>query len=171
MDSSTTLERDSVIEPAAPSTRRDLLALFALLSLVALSLGGWLTSLGFGGWYDELKKPPFQPPSWLFSPVWTTLFTLLAIATWRVARQGAVARTALVAYALQLVLNVLWSLFFFTLHETGWALINIALLDALVLAMVFLYGRIDRMAGWFIVPYAVWLGLATAINTWIVLNN
>jgi tryptophan-rich sensory protein len=164
-------QNSAVNENAVPSSRRDLLALFALLSLLTLGLGGWLTSLGFGTWYDELLKPPFQPPGWLFSPVWTTLFTLLAIATWRVARQGKVARTALQAYALQLVLNVLWSLFFFTLHRPTWALIDIALLDILVIAMVIVYGRLDRMAGWFLVPYAVWLGLATAINAWIVLNN
>ncbi|MCH2173565.1 tryptophan-rich sensory protein [Myxococcota bacterium] len=158
------------VNPADVS-RRDLLALFSLLSLAALILGGWLTSLGFGTWYDELRKPPFQPPGWLFSPVWTTLFTLLAIATWRVARKGSIAQHALRVYAVQLILNVLWSLFFFTLHQPTWALLNIALLDALVVAMVILYGRIDRMAGWFLVPYAIWLGLATAINTWIVLNN
>ena len=171
MDSSTTMEGGAGAGPTASASRRDLLALFAALSLVAMGLGGWLTSLGFGEWYDALKKPPFQPPGWVFSPVWATIFTLLTIATWRVARQGAVARTALVVYGFQPVLNVLWSLFFFTLHETGWALMNIAVLDALVLSMVFLYGRIDRMSGWFIVPYAVWLSLATAINTWIVLNN
>ena len=80
--------------------RRDLLALFALLSLLTLGLGGWLTSLGFGPWYDELLKPPFQPPGWLFSPVWTLLFALLALATWRIAREGPVARLALWALSL-----------------------------------------------------------------------
>ena len=163
--------------PSAPgaaaetSSRRDLLALFALLSLVTLAVGGWFTSLGFGTWYDELKKPPFQPPGWLFSPVWTFIFTLLTLATWRVARQGEIARTAIQVYSLQLVFNVLWSLFFFTLHRPSWALADIAVLNVLVVAMVILYGRIDRMAGWFMVPYAAWLGVATAINSWIVLNN
>ena len=155
----------------APSSRRDLLALFALLSLMTLALGGWLTSLGFGPWYDELQKPPFQPPGWLFSPVWTLLFTLLAIATWRIARKGSIARSALQLYGLQLVLNVLWSLFFFTLHKPAWALVDIALLDTIVVAMVILYRRVDPLSGWLLVPYAVWLGLATAINTWVVIYN
>ena len=156
--------------PERPS-QRGLLAFFAVVSLVTLSLGGWLTSLGFGPWYDELLKPPFQPPGWLFSPAWTTLFILLAIATWRVARKGAVAGFALWVYAFQLLFNVLWSLFFFTLHRPGWALVDIAILDVLVVAMVVLYGRIDRLAGWFIVPYVLWLALATSINAWIVFNN
>ena len=167
MDSNTNAIDDN---QEAPS-RRGLLAFFALVSLVTLSLGGWLTSLGFGPWYDELQKPPFQPPGWLFSPAWTILFTLLAIATWRVARKGAVAALALWVYAFQLLFNVLWSLFFFTLHRPGWALVDIAILNVLVVAMVVLYGRIDRLAGWFIVPYVLWLGLATSINTWIVFNN
>ncbi len=171
MEPTTGRESNGIPESAVPSSRRDLLALFALLSVVTLALGGWFTSLGFGPWYDQLEKPPFQPPGWLFSPVWTFIFTLLTIATWRVARQGDVARTALQVYGLQLVFNVLWSLFFFTLHRPIWALVDIAILDVLVVSMVILYGRVDRMAGWFMVPYAVWLGLATAINTWIVLNN
>lgn len=151
--------------------RRDLLIVFALLSLITLGLGGWLTSLGFGPWYDDLRKPPFQPPGWLFSPVWTLLFTLLAIATWRIARQGQIARPAIQLYAVQLVFNLLWSLFFFTLHQPAWALVDIAILNILVIAMISLYGRIDRLAGWFLAPYLAWLFLATAINTWIVINN
>ena len=135
---------DSIQSPQQTSTeaspeqdpRRGLLAFFALLSVITLSLGGWLTSLGFGPWYDELLKPPFQPPGWVFSPAWTTLFTLLAIATWRVARQGEVARLALWVYSAQLVFNVLWSLFFFTLHQPAWALVDIAILNGLVVMTV-----------------------------------
>ncbi len=164
---STTITTDT---PAPASSRRQFV-IFALLSLATLALGGWLTSLGFGPWYDDLRKPSFQPPGWVFSPVWTTIFVLLAIATWQVAKLGAVARAALVVYAIQLVLNVVWSLLFFTLHEPTWALAEIVLLDVAVVSMVFLYGRVRRSAGWMIVPYAVWLGLATAINVWIVIHN
>ena len=160
--------------PTAPSeqpARRDLLVLFSVLSVVTLGLGGWLTSLGFGPWYDGLDKPWFQPPGWVFSPVWTILFVLLAIATWQVARRGAVARTALRLYAVQLVLNVAWSLLFFTLSNPLGALVDIVILDVLVIAMALVYGRIHRAAGWMLVPYVVWLGLATTINAWIVNNN
>lgn len=157
-------------EEASPS-RRGLLVLFAALSVLTLGLGGWLTSLGFGPWYDELEKPWFQPPGWLFSPVWTVLFALLAVATWQVARRGEVARTALQLYAVQLLLNLGWSLLFFTLSRPAWALVDIVLLDVVVVAMVVAYGRVHRASGWLLVPYAAWLGLATAINVWIVVQN
>jgi tryptophan-rich sensory protein len=151
--------------------RLDLLGLFAFLSLLTLGLGGWLTSLGFGSWYDELKKPWFQPPGWVFSPVWTVIFTLLAIGTWQVARRCAVVRMALSLYALQLVLNIAWSLLFFTLSSPAWALVDIFMLNIVVIAMVVIYGRVYRSAGWMLVPYACWLALATAINIWIVVYN
>ena len=156
---------------SAPVARRDLLALFAALSVLTLGVGGWLTSLGFGPWYDELNKPWFQPPGWMFGPVWTTLLTLLAVATWQIARRGEVARPALRLYAVHLVLNMTWSLCFFTLSRPLWALADIVVLDAVMIGMVIRYGRIHRPSGWFLVPYAIWLGLATTINVWIVLHN
>lgn len=155
--------------PGAPPARRDLLGLHALLSLLTLGLGGGLTALGFGPWYDELRKPWFQPPGWVFSPVWTLVLSLLAVATWQVARRGA--RGPLRLYALQLVLNVLWSLFFFALARPSWALVDIVVLDAVVVGMAIAYGRVHRPSGWLLAPYALWLGLATAINAWIVLHN
>ena len=148
----------------APPPRLDLLALFAALSVATLGVGGWLTSLGFGAWYDGLPKPGFQPPGWVFGPVWTSLFVLLTLATWQVARHGAAARTS----PAQLVLNVAWSGLFFTAQRPDLALVDIAVLDLVVLAMIVAYGRMRRSSGWLLVPYAVWLGLATAINVWIV---
>jgi tryptophan-rich sensory protein len=156
--------------PALPA-RRDLLVLFLALSALTLGVGGRLTALGFGPWYDALEKPPFQPPAWAFGPAWTTIMTLLAIGTWQVARRRDEARGALRLYALQLALNVAWSLLFFTLHRPGWALVDIVVLDLVVLAMVARYGRVHRPSSWCLVPYAVWLALATAINAWIVLRN
>lgn len=163
--------------PAAPNHRFErpfrggLLALFLGLSALTLGVGGWLTSLGMGAWYQQLEKPWFQPPGWVFSPVWTLLFVLLAVATWQVARRSPASGTALRLYALQLVLNVGWSLLFFALRRPAWALAEILLLDLVVVAMVVAYGRIRRVSGWLLVPYALWLGLATAINAWIVLHN
>ena len=156
---------------SVPPIRAGLLALFVALSALTLGLGGWLTVIGLGPWYDALRKPWFQPPGWVFSPAWTIILTLLAVATWQIARRGEAARSALRLYAVQLVLNVAWSLFFFTLARPAWALANIALLDVAMLAMIVLYGRVQRAAGWLLVPYAAWLGLATAINVWIVAHN
>ena len=151
--------------------RPGLLALFSFISLLTLAAGGWLTSLGLGPWYDELLKPSFQPPAWVFTPAWTTIFVLLAIATWRIARLGAPSKAAIVVYSLQIVLNMLWSLFFFAMERPDLALVEILVLDLVIVLMVFMYGRLDRTAGWLMVPYAVWLILATCINLWVVLNN
>ena len=159
------------VSPDLPPLRIGLLVLFAGLSVAILAVGGWLTSLGFGEWYDALEKPWFQPPGWAFGPAWFSIFTLLAIATWQIARRGAVARTALWIYGAQLVLNLLWSLLFFTLHRPGWALVEIVVLDVVLFVMVFLYGRIHRAAGWMLVPYAGWLLFATAINVAVVVLN
>ncbi|MEM6673086.1 MAG: TspO/MBR family protein [Planctomycetota bacterium] len=173
----TTLPLSTETSPDAPgaattSARRDLLVRYGVLSFVLLGFGGWLTSLGMGPWYEELKKPPFQPPGWVFSPMWTVVLALLAVGTWRVARTGSDrARPALRLYAAQFALNVGWSLFFFTLANPLLALVDIVVLDVVLVAMVVAYGRVDRAAGWCIVPYAVWLAFATAINVWIVLNN
>lgn len=153
------------------SFRPGLLILFSTLSLLTLAAGGLLTSVGLGPWYDDLLKPPFQPPAWAFTPAWTAIFALLAIGTWRIARLGTTARTALAVYAVQLVLNMLWSLFFFAMERPDLALYEILVLDIVVIVMVVMYGRLDRTAGWMLVPYPIWLVLATAINVWVVLNN
>ena len=154
-----------------PSRRLDLLVLFALLSIVTLAAGGWLTMLGLGPWYDELAVPWFQPPPWAFTPTWTVIFILLAIATHRIARRGAVARAALVVYGVQLVLNMLWSLFFFPMQSPELALVDAVALVLIVGTMIVLYGRIDSVAGWMLVPYGLWMLLATAINLWVVRHN
>ncbi len=154
-----------------PPHRLDLLALFGFLSIVTLAAGGWLTMLGLGPWYDQLKVPWFQPPAWAFTPAWTMIFILLAFATHRVARLGSVARIAIAVYAVQMILNILWSLFFFPMQSPELALVDAIALDVVIVSMIVLYGRIDRIAGWMLVPYGVWMILATAINTWVVLNN
>lgn len=143
--SSTPIQRDagSVAAGAALGAGRSF-AFFAVLSVVTLALGGWLTSLGLGEWYDALEKPPFQPAPWVFTPTWTVIFALLAYATWRVASGEGRKTAALGLYWLQLVLNAGWSLFFFTLARPDLALVEIAVLDAVVLAMVVSYGRLDR---------------------------
>lgn len=160
-----------IADPDRPPRRLDLLLLFGALSIVTLAAGGWLTMLGLGPWYDELKVPWFQPPAWAFTPTWTTIFILLAFATHRIARLGSIARIAMTVYAVQIVLNILWSLFFFPMQSPELALVDAIALDVVIVTMIVLYGRIDRVAGWMLVPYGVWMILATAINTWVVLEN
>jgi translocator protein len=160
-----TTERSAANPPAA----RGRFLLFAGLSVLTLGIGGWLTSLGMDAWYDALAKPPFQPPGWVFSPVWTTIFILITISTWQLDRREAWKGSVRALYFTQLVLNVGWSLCFFAMKNPALALAEIVVLDAVVVAMMLVYGRAWRPAGLMILPYVIWLGLATSINAWIVL--
>ncbi|MEM9356234.1 MAG: tryptophan-rich sensory protein [Pseudomonadota bacterium] len=143
------------------------------ISVVLLGLGGWLTYLGLGPWYDNLHLPPFQPPAWAFTPMWTLVLTLLAIATWLVARHGKRGCTglALGLYGAQCVLNAGWSLLFFTMQRPEVALWELVALDLVLVLMIATYWPVSRLGGLLLVPYLVWLLLATAINVWIVNNN
>ena len=136
-----------------------------LLFLVLVVGGGWLigaTNIP-GEWYDGLAKPPFNPPPWIFGPVWTVLYVLIAIAGWLIwnrRRTGG----AMTAWWVQLGLNFLWSPVFFTLHSVGMALIVIvALLAAILLFIVLAWPR-DRVAAMLFVPYAAWVAFATMLN-------
>lgn len=147
--------------------RVDLLLIYGLLSLGLLCLGGWLTWLGLGPWYKQLTFPVFQPPSWLFTPVWTIVLTLLAIATWEVNRREGSrpgVGSALGLYGAQSVLNGGWSLLFFTMQRPDVALWLLFALDSVLLLMIFAYSRVLKRAGLLLVPYFVWLLFATAIN-------
>ena len=100
------------------------LAAFLALSFVVSGIGGAITASSVGTWYQTLIKPPFNPPDWLFAPVWTTLFVLMAVAGWRVWRKVGFsgASLAFAAYGFQLALNLTWSGVFFGLQLVGWAL-------------------------------------------------
>lgn len=141
-------------------------------SLIMLAMGGWLTSLGLGPWYDALKIPPWQPPGWVFTPIWIMVLTLLAIATWLAIPSQRISQPALIViYTKQFILNIAWSLLFFALQSPTAALVDIVALDLVVLTLNILYFRASAVAGLLITPYTIWLGFATAINVWIVLNN
>jgi len=150
------------------SKRRDLLGLGALLllCLVVSALGGLATSTSVGNWYQTLFKPAFNPPDWLFAPVWTTLYVLMAIAAWRVWRAPlSIARTsALRAFGLQLGLNLLWSFLFFGLRSIGLGLAEILLLLGAIILTMIRFGRVDRLAGMLFVPYAFWVAFAAVLN-------
>ena len=117
-----------------------------------------------GEWYTTLKKPSWQPPKWLFGPVWTTLYILMGVAFWRVWRAGAPAGPVAL-FAVQLALNVAWSFVFFKKHDLTLALANILALLGLLLATVSAFYDTDRTAGLLLVPYLLWLTFASALNT------
>jgi tryptophan-rich sensory protein len=127
-----------------------------------------VTASSVGTWYAGLAKPSFNPPNWVFGPVWTALYLMMAVAGWRVwRRRGADARLAmraLGAWALQLALNLCWSLVFFGARLIGAALVEIAVLFAAIVVTALLFWRIDRVAGALLIPYAAWVAFAALLN-------
>jgi len=151
-------------------------AVFLALSLGVLGLGGWLTSAGRGdGWYESLRKPPFQLPDRAFGPAWTTLMTLTAVATWLVYeskdRGTGRRRLALTLYVVQLAMNLAWSYLFFFAHRPKAALVELIAFDLVIAATVAAYSRVDRLAAALLLPYLGWVIFATTLNGWIVANN
>ena len=144
------------------------LILFLLLVIGGGLLTGWLTAPG--EWYAQLKKPPFNPPNWLFGPVWTAIYVLIAIAGWRVWRRG-VGGWPIRLWAMQIVLNFLWSPTFCAAHQIGLALAVLLMLLAIILAFIAASWRSDRVAALLFVPYATWVAFATVLNASILVMN
>lgn len=148
--------------------RRDLPSLLVFLAscFAVAALGGAATASSVGTWYQALAKPAFNPPDWVFAPVWSLLYLTIALAGWRVWRRRARAgaRAALAVYALQLALNLGWSLVFFGARQIGAALVEIALLLAAIAATQVLFYRVDRPAAWLLAPYAGWVAFAALLN-------
>jgi len=148
--------------------RRDTLAFAAFLALcLAVSaLGAAATATSVGTWYRTLVKPPFNPPDWIFAPVWSALYFMMAIAAWRVWRRGGLrqARSALTLFVMQLALNLAWSIVFFGMRAIGAALVEITVLLLAILATTLVFWRRDRVAGLLLVPYAAWVAFAAVLN-------
>ncbi|MHB1260991.1 MAG: TspO/MBR family protein [Thermoplasmatota archaeon] len=143
---------------------RDLgmLALFALGTLALGTLSG-LSSIRVSDEYQTLEAPSWAPPSWLFGPVWTVLYLMVGTAAWMAWRTGASART-LGLWGAQLAVNLAWTPLFFGLGERGWALVDIVVMLALIVATILAFYRTKRRAAWLLVPYALWVAFATALN-------
>ena len=141
---------------------RALLLIVFLVLVVGCGLAiGYLTAPG--EWYAQLTKPAFNPPGWIFGPVWTVLYVLIAVAGWRTFdrdRRGWPMRL----WWAQLALNFLWSPVFFAAHRIGLALGVVLLLFAAILAFIAAAWRQDRIAAWLFVPYGAWVAFASVLN-------
>jgi tryptophan-rich sensory protein len=136
------------------------------LCLAVGALGGWVTADSVKTWYTTINKPSFTPPNWVFGPVWTVLYVLMGIAGWRVwckARPDQL-RVPLALFAVQLALNLAWSVVFFGAHRIGGAVVVIVGLEAAILATMVAFRRIDGLAALLLVPYALWVVFAAVLN-------
>lgn len=130
-------------------------------------LGALFTSSKIATWYETLLKPTWTPPGWVFGPIWTTLYLLMAIAAariWNVRGSSALVRGALVLYGLQLLLNLLWSVLFFGLESPAIGLLGIVLLWIVIVATIIVFWRIDTISGVLLLPYIVWVSIAMTLN-------
>jgi tryptophan-rich sensory protein len=155
-----TATRSTPHRPARP--------ILGLIASIALTWAVAIISSAAGpdAWFRTLNKPAWNPPDWVFAPVWMTLYTLMAVAAWRIwrARGWSAAKVPLALYALQLLLNGIWSPLFFGLHRPDLAFIDIVLLWFAIVATTALFFRHDRAAGWLMLPYLAWVSFASVLN-------
>lgn len=147
------------------------LAVSALGYAIVSLAGGMQTDIG--PWYRALVKPSWQPPDWLFGPVWTTIFILAAVSAalaWRAAGETQ-RRMVVILFVANGILNVLWSLLFFHLKQPLLAGVEVVLLWASIAALIWYVQRFSRPAAWLLVPYLLWVSFATVLNWTIVALN
>lgn len=150
-----------------------------LVAIVVCQAAGFVGSLfttpSIQTWYATLTKPTFNPPNWVFAPVWTTLFLLMGIAAflvWRRLDSGSGAgmtekknvKKALGIFLMQLVLNVLWSILFFGLHSPRTAFIEIICLWLAILVTMVSFAKVSKVASWLLLPYILWVSFAAFLN-------
>lgn len=142
-----------------------LLTSFVVCFTVA-GLGGWLTAGGLREWYPSLVKPSWNPPNWIFGPVWSTLYAMMAVAAWLVwrRRDRSGSNLALGLFAVQLVLNFAWSGIFFGMRQPGWAFAEILVMWIAIVATIASFWPIDRRAAALMVPYLAWVSFASFLN-------
>jgi benzodiazapine receptor len=130
-------------------------------------LGSLATRPAIPEWYAGLVKPAFNPPNWVFGPVWTVLYLLMGIAlflVWRLGLDTRGVKTAVVLFLVQLALNALWSWVFFGWHQLGWSFAVIVALWVFILLTMLRFFPLLKAAAWLLVPYLVWVSFASVLN-------
>lgn len=141
-----------------------------LIPLITGSIAGFFTTKGVDGWYAAAIKPSFNPPNWIFAPVWTALYILMGIALyliWKSEAEKNIKQTALILFAVQLLLNFFWSFIFFSLQQTGWAFVEIIVMWLAIFFTILWFGKISSTAAWLLVPYISWVSFASLLNFYI----
>ncbi len=137
------------------------------LPLAVGGIAGFFTSASVKGWFTTIEKPSFNPPSWIFAPVWTLLYIMMGIAfylVWTKAASGRTKQTAMIFYFAQLFFNFCWSFLFFYAEKPGWALVDIVVLWVLIALTIYWFGKVYKPAAWLLVPYILWVSFAMALN-------
>lgn len=131
------------------------------------SLGGIFTAVEIQGWFLHLNKPSWNPPNWLFAPVWTCLYVMMGISfylIWKAKVDADTKTWAIIIFIAQFALNFLWSFIFFKQHQVGWAFIEIVVMWLAILCSIIAFSRINKTAAWLLVPYISWVSFAAMLN-------
>lgn len=141
------------------------LLVFLAICFSVAAAGAVLTNTSVSSWYLTINKPSWTPPNWLFGPVWTSLYFMMALAVWLIwCKVGSLKKLPLVLFGLQLFLNLIWSGLFFTLQNPKIAFIEIVFLWLSILATLISFWRIRIVAGLLLLPYILWVGYAAMLN-------
>lgn len=151
-----------------------ILFLSVAVCLGAGFVGSFFTSPSITTWYSQINKPSFNPPNWVFAPVWTTLFIMMGVSLYLVWSKGLKKKEnkeAVIIFFLQLAANVLWSIIFFGLQSPFYAYLDIIILWLLIILTILRFKKISPAAAWLLVPYFFWVSFASVLNLAIYLLN
>ena len=146
------------------------LLILLLVTFIAPVIGSYVTSVFKEPWYNEIIQPSFNPPSWVFPPVWSTLYVMMSIAIWRVWTVFFNSRI-LKLYFFHLFFNCIWSIIFFGFHQIGLALINIIVILFFIIILMKEYLKIDKLSFYLMIPYFLWSSFALVLNASILFLN
>ena len=150
-------------------TTKKIIPLITCLAIPLLvgGISGWLTAGEINTWYQTINKPPFNPPNWIFGPVWTTLYILMGISLFMIwdSPKSAERQRAMVVFSIQLFLNFCWSLIFFKLHMLFGAVVEIIALWLMIIYMLLCFSRVKPLAAYLNIPYLLWVSFASVLST------
>lgn len=138
----------------------------ALIPLGVGGLAGVATVTGINNWYVYLEKPVFNPPNWVFGPVWSLLYLLMGVTIYRLLSKpkSGERSQAITVFWVQLILNGAWSFIFFNAHQLGWAFAEILLIWLAIIWMIISTHRVDKTAAYIQIPYLLWVSFASVLN-------
>ena len=146
------------------------LALILSITFIASAIGGFTTTLFKEPWYSEIILPSFNPPSWVFAPVWTSLYVLMSIAIWKFWINSFDLKV-LKLYFIHLFFNGTWSIIFFGFHQIGLALINLVIIIFFIILLMKKYLSRDKVSFYLMIPYLLWSSYALILNVSIFILN
>lgn len=157
---------------ASPRWRLKQILFAVFIVFVVAALG--MTATDLGPWYQGLEKPSWQPPGWLFGPVWTVIYALVAVAgliAWNHAKSIGAKNLIMLAFGVNILLNIAWSELFFAFRRPDWALIEVVFFWLSILGLMLVLARSSRLAAWLLAPYLAWVFIAAILNFEIVRLN